>query len=70
MTTIRLRPRYDTDPAELALTRIAHHLWLDRKRALRASDVLDVHGVDAALHTVGELLRVVKTENQQCLKAA
>jgi hypothetical protein len=69
MTTIRFRPRYDTDPAELLLTRIGHHLWLDRRRALRDSDVQDVHAVDAALHTVAELLRVVK-RNQQFREAA
>lgn len=63
MTVIRFRPRYDTDPGELLLTRIAHHLWLDRRRALRESDVQDVHGIDAALHAVAELLQLVKTEN-------
>jgi hypothetical protein len=63
MTVIKFRPRYDHDPAQLLLTRIGHHLWLDRRRALRASDVQDVHAVDAALHTVGELLRTVKAEN-------
>jgi hypothetical protein len=73
MTVIKFRPRFDHDPAELLLTRIAHHLWLERRRALRESDVQDVHSIDAALHAVGELLQLVKQENaaswKQC-KAA
>lgn len=60
-------PRRDADPGELVLVRVAHHLWPDRKRALRASDLQDVNGVDAALKTVGELQRLVK---QQTRKAA
>jgi hypothetical protein len=65
MTTIRFRPRYDTDPAELCLTRVSHHLWLDRKRALRASDLPDVRAIDESLRTVGELLRTVKLEDRK-----
>ena len=73
MATIRIRPRYDTDPAELLLTRCATHLRMDRKRALRASDLQDVNAIDTALRTVAELLRIVKqdaAENWKLRKAA
>jgi len=43
MTTIRLRPRYDTDPGELLLTRINTHLRLERRQALQDDDVEYVH---------------------------
>ncbi len=62
MTVIRFRPRFDTDPGELLLTRVATHLRLDRRRALRDEYVQDVHGIDAALKTVGELQQEVKNQ--------
>jgi DNA-directed RNA polymerase specialized sigma24 family protein len=65
MTTIRLRPRYDCNPAELKLVRIAHHLWLDRRRALRDENVQDVRAIDESLRTVGELQRTVKLEDRK-----
>jgi len=70
MTTILMRPKYDTDPGELLLTRVGHHLCLDRRRALRESDVQDVHSIDAALHTVGELLKTVKERNLESWRKA
>ena len=61
----RIYPKTDVDPAGLTLVRIAHHLWLDRKRALREFDAQDVHSIDAALRTVGELQREVKQEARE-----
>jgi hypothetical protein len=37
-------------------------LWLDRKRALRNSDVQLVQALDAALETVWELKRLVRVD--------
>jgi hypothetical protein len=73
MTTIRLRPRYDCNPAELKLTRLQYFLAEDRRRALWEDDARDVEAIAASLKVVSELLQLVKQENaaswKQC-KAA
>jgi len=58
--TIQKIDRHDVDRAELKLIRIGHFLWLDRKRALKASDLQLVQALDASLNTVWELKRVVR----------
>jgi hypothetical protein len=54
--------RYDVDRAELKLIRVGHFLWLDRKKALKASDVSLVHAIDASLEIVWQLKREVRAE--------
>jgi hypothetical protein len=68
MTVIRFRQKYDTDPAELLLTRIGHHLWLDRRRALKAEDVQGVFAAIEGMQTVQELFREVQEENLESWK--
>jgi hypothetical protein len=70
MTVLRFRPRYDTDPAELKLTRVQYFLRSDRSRALQESDAQDASAIAASLKVVSELLRVVKDENLEMRKAA
>ncbi len=62
--TINKIDRHDVDRAELKLIRVGHFLWLDRKRALRASDVSLVHAIDASLEIVWELKKQVRVEVQ------
>lgn len=62
MTTIQKVDRHDPDRAELTLIRCGHHLWLGRKRALKASDAPLVRALDASLETVWELKRIVRAE--------
>jgi hypothetical protein len=73
MTTIRIRPKYDTDPAQLKLTRLQYFLAEDRRRALWEDDARDVEAIAASLKVVSELLQLVKQGNaaswKQC-KAA
>jgi hypothetical protein len=63
MTVIRFRPKYDTNLAELKLTRVDYFLRQERSRALRENDAQDVYAIDAGLQTVQSLLKTVKEEN-------
>ena len=54
--------KHDVDRGELILIRAGHHLWLDRKKALRASDVALVKAFDAALEDVWAAKRIVRAE--------
>ena len=62
MTVIRRNDTRDISPAELKLVRIGHLLWLDRKKALKSSDVQLVGAIDEALETVWRLKRELRAE--------
>jgi len=62
VTIIRRNDLRDLSPAELKLVRAGHFLWLDRKKALKSSDVQLVRAIDEALETVWRLKRELRQE--------
>jgi hypothetical protein len=63
---IRRNDTRDLSPAELLSIRTGHHLWLDRRKALKSGTVDDYRAIEAALETVWQLKRELRAE----LKAA
>jgi hypothetical protein len=49
-------------PGELRLVRLGHLLWLDRKKALKLSDVQLLGAIDDALEAVWRLKRELRQE--------
>jgi hypothetical protein len=62
VTIIRRNDTRDMSPAELKLVRVGHFLWLDRKKALKSSDVQLVRAIDEALDTIWRLKRLLRAE--------
>lgn len=54
--------RHDVDRAELLLIRAGHHLWSQRKKALKSGMVNDYRVFDEALETVWAAKRQVRAE--------